>query len=73
MKKRLNIYITDEVSVYAHELAEKTGLTLGAIGTLAFTAGLKSIEMAFNPAWQARFEEAFRADPDLFKKFMQEG
>ena len=45
MKKRLNVYLTDGIAEAIHEIAQKTGLSMTAVGTLAVTAGVKSIEM----------------------------
>lgn len=71
MRKRLNIFITDETLALVRDLADKTGLSQGAIGTLAVTAGLESIKMAVDPTWRARFEEALKNDPDAFRKLVQ--
>lgn len=71
MKKRINVYITDDAERLARELSQKTGLSISAIATLAFTAGLKSIQMAVDPSWQAKFEQALKDDPEAFKKIIQ--
>lgn len=60
MKKRINVYITDGMDVLIREYSEKTGLSQSAIATLAVSAGLKSIQMALDPDWQAKFEDVMK-------------
>jgi hypothetical protein len=60
MKKRLSLYITDEISADIDDLCKKTGLTRGTIGALALSSGLQSIKISLDPKWKNYIEEMIR-------------
>lgn len=71
MKKRLNVYLTDETIGELHAISDKTGLSMTAIGTLAISAGIKAIQLSLDPKWQARFEQKIIEDDKLFNEITQ--
>lgn len=55
-KKRINVYLMPETYDRIETLSRIFGLSKSAIASLALQSGVKALELAANPDWQAFFE-----------------
>jgi hypothetical protein len=56
-KIRMSMYITPELGEKLEKQAKKLNISKSSIGLMAMQAGIRSIELASDPAWQSYFEK----------------
>lgn len=64
-KARTTVYFSPEIMARIEAQAKKMSMSKSAVIQLAVQAGMKSIEMATDPDWQAYFEKMIREDPAI--------
>lgn len=56
-----SVYLTKEQNAVLTAYCEQTGLSGSAAIQMAFSVGVRSLQMAGDPEWQAFFAQQFRA------------
>ena len=64
-KVRTTVYFSPEIMTRIEDQAKKMSMSKSAIIQLAVQAGMKSIEMATDPDWQAYFEKMIREEKSI--------
>ena len=65
IKPRMTVYLSPALTERVKAQAENLGISKSAVVQLAVEAGIKSIELARNPEWQAYFAKMIREGKPL--------
>lgn len=63
-KRRVNIYLPDDLDKKIDLQAERLGLSRAKIALLAISAGIDALTLATNPDWKAYFEAIMRENEE---------